>query len=68
MVKNSLVNAGDMGSIAGWEDPIGKETATHSSNLARKIPQTKEPGRGSPWGRKESDMTEPASPSHNSLF
>ena len=35
--------------------------APHSSTLAWKIPWTEEPGRllvGSPWGRKESDMTE----------
>ena len=35
--------------------------ATHSSNLAWKIPRTEEPGRlYSPWGRRESDTTEHA--------
>ena len=29
----------------GWEDPLGKEMATHSSTLARKIPWMEEPGR-----------------------
>ena len=29
----------------GWEDPLEKETATHSSTLAWKIPGTEEPGR-----------------------
>ena len=29
----------------GWEDPLEKEMATHSSTLAGKIPQTEEPGR-----------------------
>ena len=28
----------------GWEDPLEKEMATHSSTLAWKIPWTKEPG------------------------
>ena len=28
----------------GWEDPLEKGMATHSSNLARRIPQTEEPG------------------------
>ena len=28
----------------GWEDPLEKEMATHSSILAWKIPQTEEPG------------------------
>ena len=43
----------------GQEDPLEKEIATHSSTLAWKIPRTAEPGRlYSPWGRKETDMTE----------
>ena len=29
----------------GQEDPLEKETATHSSILAREIPWTEEPGR-----------------------
>ena len=29
----------------GWEDPLEKEMATHSSILAWKIPRTKERGR-----------------------
>ena len=38
----------------GWEDPLEKETATHSSILAWRIPWTVY----SPWGCKELDMTE----------
>ena len=34
-----------------WEDPLEKESATHSSILAWRIPY-------SPWGHKESDTTE----------
>ena len=29
----------------GWEDPLEKAMATHSSTLAWKIPWTEEPGR-----------------------
>ena len=29
----------------GWEDPLEKEVAAHSSTLAWKIPWTEEPGR-----------------------
>jgi len=29
----------------GWEDPLEKEMATHSSILVWKIPRTEEPGR-----------------------
>ena len=43
--KESACNAGDLGSIPGWEDPQEKEMATHSSTLAGKIPWTAEPGR-----------------------
>ena len=36
----------------GWEDPLEKEMATHSSILAWRIPWTEESGRlHSPWGR-----------------
>ena len=43
----------------GWEDPLEKEMATHSSTLALKIPWTEELGAGcSPWGCKELDTTE----------
>ena len=34
----------------GWEDPLEKEIATHSSILAWEIPWTEEPGGYSPWG------------------
>ena len=43
--KASAYNAGDPGSILGQEDPLKKEMATHSSNLAWKIPWTEEPDR-----------------------
>ena len=42
----------------GWEDPMQKGMATHSSILAWKIPRTEEPGGLHPWDRKESDTTE----------
>ena len=29
----------------GWEDPLEKEMAIHSSTIAWKIPWTEEPGR-----------------------
>ena len=45
MVKASVYNAEDPGSIPGREDPLEKEMAPHSSTLAWKIPWTEEPGR-----------------------
>ena len=32
--KVSVCNAGDTGSILGWEDPLEKEMAAHCSSLA----------------------------------
>ena len=42
----------------GWEDPLEKEMATHSSILAWRIPWTEEPGGHSPWSLKGLDTTE----------
>ena len=42
----------------GWEDPLEKEMAAHSSTLAWKIPWTAEPSRLPSMGSKESDTTE----------
>ena len=40
VVKNPPVSAGDLGLSLGWEDPLEKGTATHSSILAWRIPWT----------------------------
>ena len=64
MVKNPSANAGDirnMGLIPGLGRPLEKGMATHSSILAWKIPGKngqKSLAGYSPWGCKESDMTE----------
>ena len=42
----------------GWEDPLEKEMAIHSSILAWRIPWTEELGGLQSTGRKESDTTE----------
>ena len=42
----------------GWEDPLEKEMAAHSSILAWKIPWTRSLVGYHPWGCKESDTTE----------
>ena len=47
-VKNLLAMQETWVQSLGWEDPLEKGKATHSSILAWKIP----------WGRQESDMTE----------
>ena len=45
VVKNPLEKQETWLRSLGWEDPLEKETATHSSILALEIPWTEEPGR-----------------------
>ena len=55
MVKNlSAMQKTEIRSL-GWEDPLEKGTATHSSILAWRIPWTEEPGGLQSMGHKESD-------------
>ena len=42
----------------GWEDPLEKEMATHSSTLAWEVPRTEGSSGYSLWCREELDMTE----------
>ena len=58
MVKISPAMLETLVQSLGWEDPLEKETATHSSILAWRIPWTEEPGGLQSMGHKESDMTE----------
>ena len=44
MVKNLPTVQETQVQSLGWEDPLEKEMATHSSVLAREIPRTEEPG------------------------
>ena len=43
-VKNLPIVEETQARFLGWEDPIEKEMATHSSVLAWKFPWTEEPG------------------------
>ena len=47
MVKNlpAIQENQNTGQSLGWEDPLEKDMATHSSFLARRIPWTEERGR-----------------------
>ena len=57
VIKNPLINAGDVGSQSlVWEDTLEKEIATHSSILAWEISWTEEPGRLQSMGLQR-DMT-----------
>ena len=61
VVKNPPADARDissMGSILGWEDPLEKEMATHSSILAWGIPWTEEPGGLQSTVSQKTDTTE----------
>ena len=48
----------------GWEDPLEKEMATHSSVLAWRISWTEEPGGLQSRGLQEFDTTEQLSTHH----
>ena len=56
LVKNPLEMQETRVQSLGWEVPLEKGMATHSSILAWRIPWTEEPG--SPWSCKELDATE----------
>ena len=56
--KESAYKAGNSGLILGWEDPLEKIMAIHSSILAWKIPWTENPSGLWSWGHKESDTTQ----------
>ena len=58
MIKNLPAVQGAQVQFLGQEDPLEKGMATHSSILAWEIPWTEEPSWYSPWGYKQSDMTE----------
>ena len=58
MIKNPLAMGETWVRSLGWEDPLEKGMATHSSILAWRIPWTGSQVGYSPWGRKEWGMTE----------
>ena len=49
----------------GWEDPLEKEMATHSSSLAWRIPWAEEPGRLQSMGMQELDTAWRLAPTHS---
>ena len=57
LVKNLPETWETMTQSLGWEDPLEKGTATHSSILAWRTPWTEEPGRLQFTGLQELDMT-----------
>ena len=58
-MRSLLIMQGTQVRSLGWEEPLEKEVATHSSILAWKIPLTEELGRllMPPMGLQESNMT-----------
>ena len=52
MVKNLPAMQETQVPSLGWEDPLEKEMATHSSILPWKIPWTEELAGYSPWGHR----------------
>ena len=58
MVKNLPPVQETLVQSLGWEDPLEKRMTTRSSILIWEIPWTEEPMGYSPWGHRESDVTE----------
>ena len=58
MVKASAYNAGDLGLIPGSGRFPGEGKGNPLQNFVWKIPWKESLADCSPWGRKESDMTE----------
>ena len=56
-VKNLLAIQETPVQFLGWEDPLEKEMAKHSSVLAWRVPGTEEPGGLQSPGSEESDTT-----------
>ena len=55
VVKNPPAKQETLVQSLGWEDPLEKEMATHSSILVWEIPWTEEPGSYSPWSFKRNE-------------
>ena len=55
LVKNLPAMQETQVPLLGWEDPLEKEMATHSSILTWRIPWTEEPGRLQSMGSQELD-------------
>ena len=59
MVKNLPAMQKTLVQSLGWEDPLEKCMAIHSSLLTWRIPMdTRSLAGYTPWGHTESDMTE----------
>ena len=56
--KEFTCNPRDLGLIPGWEDPLEKGMASHSSILAWRIPWTEEAGGLQSMGSQRSDSAE----------
>ena len=63
MVKNMFAMRETQVRSLGWEDPLEKEMATHSSILAWEIPWTEEAAGLHSMGSQESDMMATKRPS-----
>ena len=66
MVNNPSAMQETQVGFLGWEDPLEKEMATHSSILAWESHGQSSLAGYSPWGCKESDTTEPTGHSRHS--
>ena len=58
MIKNLPAMQETWVQSLGWKDPLEKEMTTHPVLLSEESNGQRSPFHHSPWGGKESDMTE----------
>ena len=68
LLKNLLAMQETQVRFLGWEDPLEKEMATHSSILAWRIAWTEEPGRLQSTGRKSQTQLSDSGEKENRAF
>ena len=66
--RESACNAGDLGSILGWENPLEEGMTTHSSILARRMTVDRGAWQATVRGVTESDTTERPSAAHSTDY
>ena len=62
--KESARNAGELGSILGWEDPLRRKWQPTLGFLPKESHRERSLVGYSPWGCRESDMTERLTHTH----
>ena len=66
--KESALNAGELGLILGWEDPLRRKWQPTLGFLPKESHRERSLVGYSPWGCRESDMTERLTHTHTHII